>query len=166
MVLQQGCVCGEARGIGKKGYLFRCVKFRTMVNDADGRRANLLHMNERDEVLFKISNDPRVTRLGRYLRKYSLDELPQFWNVLKGEMSVVGPRPPLETEVLKYKLDYLRRLDVSPGITGLWQVEARKDSSFATYISLDMAYVERWSIWLDFKFILRTVDAIISGTGS
>ena len=117
-------------------------------------------MNERDDVLFKVSNDPRITRLGRFLRKYSLDELPQFINVLRGEMSIVGPRPPLAGEVRKYDLDHLRRLDVTPGITGLWQVQGRQDPSFASYVSLDVTYIDNWSIWLDFKIIMRTIAVV------
>lgn len=152
--------------IGKKGRVFKCLKFRTMVADADRRRADLMHLNERDGVLFKIANDPRVTRLGRTLRKYSLDELPQFFNVLKGDMSIVGPRPPVGSEVTQYKLDHLRRLDVTPGITGLWQVQARQDPSFDSYISLDLAYVENWNIWLDLRIILRTIGVVFAGTGS
>jgi exopolysaccharide biosynthesis polyprenyl glycosylphosphotransferase len=152
--------------IGKKGRIFRCTKFRTMEMDAEKRKADLMHMNERDGVLFKVSNDPRVTRLGRFMRKYSLDELPQFWNVLRGEMSVVGPRPPLACEVRKYKLSHLRRLDVTPGITGLWQVEARQDPSFASYVSLDIKYIDNWSIWLDFTIVLRTLGVVFAGTGS
>jgi lipopolysaccharide/colanic/teichoic acid biosynthesis glycosyltransferase len=123
-------------------------------------------MNERDGVLFKISNDPRVTALGRFLRKYSLDEVPQFLNVLLGDMSVVGPRPPLASEVKEYKLSHLRRLDVTPGITGLWQVQARQDPSFDSYISLDLAYIEKQNMWLDVKIILRTVGVMLAGTGS
>lgn len=152
--------------IGKKGRVFRCIKFRTMVRDAEGRRAELAHMNERDGVLFKISNDPRITNVGRFLRKYSLDELPQFFNVLKGDMSVVGPRPPIASEVKEYKLSHLRRLDVTPGITGLWQVQGRQDPSFASYVSMDVNYIDNWSIWLDFKIIVRTVGVIFAGTGS
>jgi len=152
--------------IGKKGVVFRCIKFRTMVRDADKRRAELMHMNERDGVLFKVTNDPRITRLGRFLRKYSLDELPQFFNVFKGDMSVVGPRPPIGSEVKQYNLNHLRRLDVMPGITGLWQVQGRQDPSFASYISLDVYYVENWSLWLDFKIILRTIGVVFAGTGS
>ena len=155
-----------AERIGKKGRTFRCIKFRTMARDADKRRAEMLHMNERDGVLFKIANDPRITRIGRFLRKYSLDELPQFLNVLKGEMSVVGPRPPLACEVKEYKLNYLRRLDVTPGITGLWQVQARQDPSFDHYISLDVAYIENWNLWLDLKIMVRTVGVVLQGTGS
>jgi len=161
-----GPVLYESERIGKKGRVFRCIKFRTMVRDADQRRADVLHMNERDGVLFKISNDPRITRLGRFLRKYSLDELPQFFNVLKGEMSIVGPRPPIASEVKEYKLSHLRRLDVTPGITGLWQVQGRQDPSFASYVSLDVTYIDNWSIWLDFNIILRTIGVIFEGTGT
>jgi exopolysaccharide biosynthesis polyprenyl glycosylphosphotransferase len=161
-----GPVFYTSERIGKKGVVFRCVKFRTMVLDADMRRAEIMHMNERDDVLFKVSNDPRITPIGRFLRKYSLDELPQFFNVLHGDMSVVGPRPPLAGEVRNYDLDHLRRLDVTPGITGLWQVQGRQDPSFASYISLDVNYIENWSIWLDFKIILRTIAVIFAGTGS
>jgi exopolysaccharide biosynthesis polyprenyl glycosylphosphotransferase len=152
--------------IGKKGRVFRCTKFRTMVLDADKRRADVMHMNERDGVLFKISNDPRITNVGRFLRKYSLDELPQFFNVLRGDMSIVGPRPPLASEVREYKLSHLRRLDVTPGITGLWQVQARQDPSFDSYISLDVTYIENWSIWLDLKILARTVGVVLAGTGT
>lgn len=152
--------------LGKKGRVFRLIKFRTMVSDADKRRAEVMHLNERESVLFKMSNDPRITRFGAFLRKFSLDELPQFLNVLHGDMSVVGPRPPLACEVREYKLAHLRRLDVTPGITGLWQVLGRKDPSFDSYISLDVTYIENWSIWLDIKIILRTIGVVFSGTGS
>jgi lipopolysaccharide/colanic/teichoic acid biosynthesis glycosyltransferase len=137
-----------------------------MVTNADKLKADLEHMNERKGVLFKIVNDPRITRVGRVLRKYSLDELPQFYNVLRGDMSLVGPRPPIASEVEQYDLAHLRRLDVLPGITGLWQVEARQDPSFDSYISLDTAYVENWSLWLDLKILARTVGVVFSGTGS
>jgi lipopolysaccharide/colanic/teichoic acid biosynthesis glycosyltransferase len=137
-----------------------------MVNNADQLKADLEHMNERDSVLFKIAKDPRVTRIGRVLRKYSLDELPQFYNVLRGDMSLVGPRPPMASEVEKYDLAHLRRLDVLPGITGLWQVEARQDPSFDSYISLDTAYVENWSLLMDLRILARTVGVVFSGTGS
>jgi exopolysaccharide biosynthesis polyprenyl glycosylphosphotransferase len=156
----------KSERIGKKGRVFHCVKFRTMVKDADKRLADFMHMNERDDVLFKISNDPRITKLGRFLRKYSLDELPQFFNVLKGEMSIVGPRPPIASEVKEYKLNHLRRLDVMPGITGLWQVQGRRDPSFASYVSLDVTYIDNWSIWLDFSIMLRTVGVVLAGTGT
>jgi lipopolysaccharide/colanic/teichoic acid biosynthesis glycosyltransferase len=137
-----------------------------MVRDAEGRRGDVMHMNEREGVLFKISNDPRITRLGRFLRKYSIDELPQFFNVLRGDMSIVGPRPPLASEVREYKLNHLRRLDVMPGVTGLWQVQGRQDPSFDSYISLDVTYIENWSLWLDLKIIGRTIGVVLAGTGS
>jgi exopolysaccharide biosynthesis polyprenyl glycosylphosphotransferase len=152
--------------IGKKGRVFGCIKFRTMVRDAETRRADVMHMNERDGVLFKISNDPRITRLGHFLRKYSLDEIPQFFNVLKGEMSIVGPRPPIASEVKEYKLSHLRRLDVTPGITGLWQVQGRQDPSFDSYVSLDVTYIDNWSFWLDFNIIVRTIGVVFAGTGT
>lgn len=161
-----GPIFYRSERIGKKGRVFLLTKFRTMVRDAEKRRADILHMNERDGVLFKINNDPRVTRLGQFLRKYSLDELPQFINVLRGDMSIVGPRPPLASEVREYKLSHLRRLDVTPGITGLWQVQGRQDPSFDSYISLDVTYIENWSIWLDIKIILRTIGVVFAGTGS
>jgi exopolysaccharide biosynthesis polyprenyl glycosylphosphotransferase len=161
-----GPVFYRAQRIGRKGRTFICYKFRTMCSDADRLKEKLEHMNERDGILFKITNDPRITRVGRFLRKYSFDELPQFYNVLRGDMSLVGPRPPVASEVEQYDLSHLRRLDVLPGMTGLWQVEARQDPSFDSYISLDTAYVENWSLWLDMKILARTVGVVISGTGS
>jgi exopolysaccharide biosynthesis polyprenyl glycosylphosphotransferase len=161
-----GTMFYKAKRIGRKGRAFPCYKFRTMVHDADKLKAELEHMNERDGVLFKIAKDPRITRVGRVLRKYSLDELPQFYNVLKGDMSLVGPRPPMASEVEQYDLAHLRRLDVLPGITGLWQVEARQDPSFDSYISLDTAYVENWNLMMDLRILARTVGVVLSGTGS
>ena len=161
-----GPILYRSERIGKKARVFPCLKFRTMVRDAETRRAEVLHMNERDSVLFKIANDPRITRLGRLLRKYSLDELPQLINVLRGDMSLVGPRPPIASEVKRYELNHLRRLDVVPGITGLWQVQARQDPSFDSYISMDTAYIENWSLWLDMKILIRTVTVVFAGTGA
>jgi lipopolysaccharide/colanic/teichoic acid biosynthesis glycosyltransferase len=161
----RGPVIYASTRIGRKGRTFRCYKFRTMSTNAEALKASLQHLNERDGVLFKITNDPRITRLGRFLRKYSLDELPQFWNVLKGDMSMVGPRPPLADEVQQYELDHLRRLDVLPGITGLWQVESRCNTSFASYISLDMQYVERWNLMLDLQVLLKTIVVVVAGSG-
>jgi len=161
-----GPVFYRAARIGRKGRTFTCLKFRTMVADADMMKEDLEHKNERDGILFKMSNDPRITKVGARLRKYSLDELPQFINVLIGDMSLVGPRPPLACEVEKYDLAHLRRLDVLPGITGLWQVEARQDPSFDSYISLDTAYVENWNLLLDLRILARTVGVVLAGTGS
>jgi exopolysaccharide biosynthesis polyprenyl glycosylphosphotransferase len=161
-----GPVFYRAQRIGRKGRTFTCYKFRTMVEDADGQREKLMDRNERDGILFKITNDPRITTLGARLRKYSMDELPQFYNVLSGDMSLVGPRPPIAAEVEQYDLAHLRRLDVLPGMTGLWQVEARQDPSFDSYISLDTAYVENWSLLLDLRILARTVGVVLGGTGS
>jgi exopolysaccharide biosynthesis polyprenyl glycosylphosphotransferase len=160
-----GPVIYASTRIGRKARTFRCYKFRTMAANAEALKRSLLHLNERDGVLFKISNDPRITRVGRILRKYSLDELPQFWNVLKGDMSMVGPRPPLADEVQQYELDHLRRLDVLPGITGLWQVESRSNPSFDRYISLDVEYVERWHLRMDFKILFKTIAVVFAGGG-
>jgi exopolysaccharide biosynthesis polyprenyl glycosylphosphotransferase len=161
-----GPIFYRAARIGRKGRTFTCFKFRTMVADADKLREDLTHKNERDGILFKMTNDPRITKLGARLRKYSLDELPQFFNVLIGDMSLVGPRPPLASEVEKYDIAHLRRLDVLPGMTGLWQVEARQDPSFDSYISLDTAYVENWNLMLDLRILARTIGVVLGGTGS
>lgn len=152
--------------IGRCGCVFKCLKFRTMVRDAEQRRTAILHLNERDKIWFKIRQDPRITPIGRFLRKYSLDELPQLLNVLKGEMSVVGPRPPTASEVRQYNSIHLRKLSVRPGITGLWQVQARQDPSFDHYIALDFTYIENWSLWLDIKILLRTIGVVLAGSGS
>jgi exopolysaccharide biosynthesis polyprenyl glycosylphosphotransferase len=151
--------------IGMRGRAFRCFKFRSMVQNADQLKVELAKKNERDGILFKLRNDPRVTRVGAMLRKYSMDELPQLVNILRGEMSIVGPRPPLANEVEQYNLEHFRRLEVLPGLTGLWQIHARHDASFARYIALDMKYLETWSLWLDFKIMLRTAQALVRGTG-
>ena len=161
-----GPVFYVSKRIGKKGRSFSCFKFRTMVVDADSLKSSLSDHNERSGPLFKIRNDPRVTRIGRYLRKFSLDELPQLLNVIKGDMSLVGPRPPLAGEVARYKLEHLRRLEVQPGLTGLWQIRAREDPSFDRYVTLDITYVETWSLWLDLKILAQTAEAVFRGTGS
>ena len=151
---------------GQKGRRFLCHKFRTMVVGADAERARLRQQNERRGPIFKIANDPRVTRLGRWLRRYSLDELPQFWNVLRGEMSLVGPRPhPLDDFDL-YDPEHLQRLAVKPGITGLWQVSARNDPSFERSMLLDLEYIEHWSLWLDLQILCKTFAAVVRGSGT
>jgi exopolysaccharide biosynthesis polyprenyl glycosylphosphotransferase len=152
--------------IGKKGRVFRLWKFRTMMVGADRLKAALASANERKGILFKIKNDPRVTPIGRFLRKFSLDELPQLFNVLWGDMSLVGPRPPLANEVAQYEVKHYRRLDVLPGLTGLWQVRARHDPSFDQYVALDIAYVENWNFWMDVKILVRTAEVVLRGTGS
>jgi exopolysaccharide biosynthesis polyprenyl glycosylphosphotransferase len=152
--------------VGKKGRTFACYKFRTMVPNADALKEHLRQFNERRGAIFKMTRDPRVTRIGKLLRKYSLDELPQLWNVLKGDMSLVGPRPPIPGEVKEYRLEHLRRLDVTPGITGLWQVTARQDPSFDKYVALDLEYIETWSLRMDLKILLKTLTVVMSGSGT
>ena len=151
---------------GRKGRRFVCCKFRTMVSNSDELKPMLRHLNERQGPFFKIANDPRLTRLGRFLRKYSFDELPQLWNVARGEMSLVGPRPHPTDDYDQYSLEHLRRLDVTPGITGLWQVTARHDPSFEKSLALDLEYIENWDLWLDTKILLRTIPIVLNGSGS
>ncbi|HEY1578309.1 MAG TPA: sugar transferase [Terracidiphilus sp.] len=154
-----------SRRIGRYGRPFTFYKFRTMIVDAESLRNELDRRNERSTVLFKISNDPRITKMGRILRKYSIDEIPQLINVLRGEMSLVGPRPSLAAEVEQYEPQHFVRLTVLPGMTGLWQVVARKSPSFHDYINLDLSYVHNWSLWLDLKILLRTIGVVLAGTG-
>lgn len=156
----------RSKRIGRKGSKFDCHKFRTMITNADEIKEQYRHLNERQGPTFKIKNDPRVTRVGGFLRKYSLDELPQLWNVLKGEMSLVGPRPHPLDDYAQYDLEHLRRLDVRPGITGLWQVTARQDASFETNMRLDLEYIEKWHLGLDLKILLKTLPALVGGSGA
>jgi lipopolysaccharide/colanic/teichoic acid biosynthesis glycosyltransferase len=142
------------------------IKLRTMVNGADGHKNSLKHLNEMSGPVFKIKNDPRVTRVGRILRKYSIDELPQFVNVLKGEMSLVGPRPPLPEEVAAYAPYQLRRLAIKPGATCLWQISGRNRIDFEKWIRLDLKYIDTWSLANDARIILKTLPAIIRGNGA
>lgn len=152
--------------VGMEGSRFWMLKFRSMVVDAEARLAEISHQNEGSGVLFKLKNDPRVTRIGGTLRKYSLDELPQLFNVLAGSMSLVGPRPPLPTEVEAYEQDVRRRLLVKPGLTGLWQVSGRSNLSWQDSVRLDLYYVENWSLAGDLVIILRTVRAVFHSTGA
>jgi len=142
---------------------FPVVKFRTMAVDAEERLEELRDQNVLVGHAFKLDDDPRLTRTGSVLRRTSLDELPQLWNVLVGQMSLVGPRPPLPTEVAGYDIWHRRRLSMKPGITGLWQVEARSDPHFDRWVALDLAYIDRWSLWLDLKIMLKTVPAMMAG---
>ncbi|HVB34507.1 MAG TPA: sugar transferase [Patescibacteria group bacterium] len=151
--------------VGKKGYRFRCYKLRTMVANADAQKDGLRNLNEREGPFFKMENDPRLTRIGGFLRRYSFDELPQLWNVFRGDMSLVGPRPHPLDDYERYQIEHLRRLDVKPGITGLWQVYARRDPSFERNLSLDLEYIENWSLWLDTKILLKTLPAALAGSG-
>ncbi len=152
--------------VGLGGREFRIRKFRSMYANAEQRLAELQHLNEHDGLLFKIRNDPRVTPVGRWLRRFSLDELPQLWNVVRGDMALVGPRPPLPCEVERYGDDVRRRLLVRPGLTGLWQVSGRADLSWEESVRLDLFYVENWSVALDLQILWRTVAAVLRGSGA
>jgi exopolysaccharide biosynthesis polyprenyl glycosylphosphotransferase len=156
----------SALRVGKRGKKFCCYKLRTMVEDADAHKDKLREQNERNGPFFKMESDPRVTRCGRWLRKSSIDELPQLWNVLRGEMSLVGPRPHPVDDFERYGLEHLRRLDVKPGVTGLWQVTARQDPSFETNMALDLEYIEGWSLWQDVKILARTIPAVLRAEGN
>jgi exopolysaccharide biosynthesis polyprenyl glycosylphosphotransferase len=152
--------------VGRGGRQFSIFKFRSMYVDAEARLAELRHLNDNDGVLFKMRDDPRVTSVGRWLRRLSLDELPQLFNVVLGHMSLVGPRPPLPEEVAAYPDDVRRRLAVKPGMTGLWQVSGRSDLSWEDAIRLDLRYVENWSLSLDLVILLRTVTAVLRSSGA
>ncbi len=152
--------------VGRHGAPFVIYKFRTMYVDAEERIAELQHLNESDGTLFKIRQDPRVTPVGRWLRRLSLDEIPQLFNVVKGDMSLVGPRPPLPTEVTRYPADMRRRLVVKPGLTGLWQVSGRSDLSWEDSIRFDLLYVENWSLSMDLAILARTVAAVARSSGA
>ena len=147
--------------VGLHGRHFRCHKFRSMVIDAEERYHEVVALS--DPRAFKLDDDPRITPIGRFIRKTSLDELPQLWNVLRGEMSIVGPRPAPPREVEGYDIWHRRRLSMKPGITGLWQVTARQDDSFERRATLDLDYIDRWSLWLDLKIIAKTVPAALEG---
>ena len=152
--------------VGRDGRLFTCWKFRTMVKDAEQKRAELEHLSEGPGLLFKLKEDPRVTKSGRRLRRYSLDELPQLWNVLRGDMSLVGPRPALPIEVEQYD-DWVRnRLKVKPGITGLWQVSGRTETTFWDYVRYDLFYIQNWSLVLDVWILWRTLRAVVTAEGA
>ncbi len=161
-----GPVLFRQERVGKAGGLFRMVKFRSMGVDADQRRVELEALNEGAGPLFKLRSDPRVTRVGALIRRYSLDELPQLLNVVTGDMSIVGPRPPLPAEVERYGMDARRRLLVKPGITGLWQVSGRSDLTWEESVRLDLRYVENWSLMMDLMIVWKTVHAVLRGDGA
>jgi exopolysaccharide biosynthesis polyprenyl glycosylphosphotransferase len=152
--------------VGTQGREFTVYKFRSMIVDAETRLSELAHQNDGNSVLFKMRSDPRVTKIGNILRRYSLDELPQLLNVLRGNMSLVGPRPPLPKEVAGYSADEIRRLRVRPGMTGLWQVSGRSDLTWEESLRLDLRYVDNWSMSLDLSILWRTVRAVTQGTGA
>lgn len=153
--------------VGKNGRHFKFYKFRSMVNNADKMKDQLLEMNEsKDGVIFKMKNDPRITKTGRIIRKFSIDELPQLFNVLIGDMSLVGPRPAVPREVVEYTLEERKRLHVIPGITGIWQISGRSDIPFKEQVQLDLQYIGSQSIWKDIIILLKTIPAVITGKGA
>ena len=157
---------GQER-VGESGRRFKCWKFRSMYIDAEKRKAELLDQNQMNGAIFKIKNDPRITRIGNFLRETSLDELPQFWNVLRGDMSLVGTRPPTPEEVAEYANWHRRRISIKPGITGMWQVSGRNNiDNFDDIVRLDIAYIDSWSIWLDIKLLLQTLKVVFAREGS
>ncbi|AJH80139.1 sugar transferase [Heyndrickxia coagulans] len=157
----KGTVFFKQVRVGKNGKTFYMYKFRSMVSDAEEKLKDLLKYNEIEGAMFKLKEDPRVTKIGKFIRKTSIDELPQLWNVLKGEMSLVGPRPPLPREVADYTKYDMQRLLVKPGCTGLWQVSGRSELSFCEMVDLDINYITNRTIWLDIKLILKTLKIMI-----
>ena len=160
-----GRVLFRQRRVGLHGRAFDVIKFRTMVEGAEEQLGDLIDRNEIRGHAFKMTNDPRITRVGGWLRRSSLDELPQLWNVLAGEMSLVGPRPPLPSEVEGYDIWHRRRLSMKPGITGLWQIGARQEADFDRWVQTDLEYIDRWSFWLDLKIMARTIPAVLNREG-
>ncbi|MEM7582247.1 MAG: sugar transferase [Acidobacteriota bacterium] len=162
----RGAVLYRQTRCGLNGRKFTLYKFRTMINDAEAKQHELMHLNEMNGPVFKLRDDPRVTWIGRFLRRFSLDELPQLWNVLRGDMSLVGPRPPIPDEVARYQRWQRRRLSMKPGLTCLWQISGRNQIDFDRWIELDLQYIDSWSPWLDMKILLKTVPAVLSGRGA
>jgi lipopolysaccharide/colanic/teichoic acid biosynthesis glycosyltransferase len=152
--------------VGRGGREFRMLKFRSMRPGADQQLTQLLEYNEAEGPIFKMRDDPRRTRVGAFMRRWSIDELPQLWNVVKGDMSLVGPRPATPREVAQYADWQLHRLDTLPGITGLWQVSGRSELGFSEQVLMDIMYIENWSLGLDLRILLRTVPAVLSGKGA
>ena len=151
---------------GLNGRRFTFYKFRSMVDKAESLKAELDYLNEKDGPVFKISDDPRLTPIGRYLRRFSIDELPQFWNILRGDMSLVGPRPAVPTEIEHYETWQRRRLRMRPGLTCLWAVRGRDKLDFDTWMRLDLEYIDTWSLGLDLKIILQTIPSVLAGRGA
>jgi exopolysaccharide biosynthesis polyprenyl glycosylphosphotransferase len=164
----QGPVLFRQERVGYNGRSFTLYKFRTMVHNAEVLKDSLLALNEMDGPVFKIRKDPRITKVGSVLRKTSVDELPQLINVLKGDMSLVGPRPPVPREVIDYALSDRRRLSMKPGMTGIWQISGscRNDISFERWMEMDKEYIDQWSLWLDIKILMRTIPAVIKCSGA
>ena len=162
----RGPVLFAQERVGQNQRRFKMLKYRSMVINAEEIKAALMEQNEMDGPVFKIKDDPRVTRLGRFIRRYSLDEFPQLFNVWRGEMSLVGPRPPIPSEVAQYTWSQRRRLSIKPGMTGLWQVSGRNQIGFEEWVEMDLAYIDQWSIGLDFIILLKTFKAVVAGRGA
>ncbi|MEO0292634.1 MAG: sugar transferase [candidate division WOR-3 bacterium] len=162
----KGPVIYKQKRVGLKGKIFTMFKFRTMFENADEMKGSLAYLNKMDKVVFKIKDDPRVTKVGRVLRRFSLDELPQLFNVLRGDLSLVGPRPPIPEEVKEYEDWQRKRLAIKPGLTSLWLIKGRSDLSFEEWMRLDLEYINNWSLSLDFLILLKTIPALISGRGA
>ncbi|HHV65854.1 MAG TPA: sugar transferase [Peptococcaceae bacterium] len=162
----EGPVIFTQNRVGLNGRIFKMYKFRSMVANAEELKARLAHLNEMNGPVFKIKNDPRITPIGRFLRKTSIDELPQLWNVLKGDMSLVGPRPPLPSEVDMYNPKHRKRLAVKPGITCIWQISGRNEIDFEQWMEMDAEYVDRWTLWLDLKILMKTVPVVLLRKGA
>ena len=161
-----GPVFFRQRRVGLQGRTFSILKFRSMYLDAEARLESLRAHNEMSGPVFKMRNNPRITRIGRFIRKTSLDEFPQFWNVLRGEMSIVGPRPPLPSEVRQYKRWQRRRLSVKPGITCIWQISGRNNIDFDRWMELDLEYIDQWSLWTDIQICIKTIPAVLGSRGA
>lgn len=161
-----GPIFFSQKRVGMNQRQFKLYKFRSMVADAEERKLALQHLNERDGPAFKIENDPRTTKIGTFIRKTSIDELPQLFNVLSGEMSLVGPRPPLPAEVQRYEWLFRKRLSVKPGITCIWQISGRNNVTFDRWMKMDHEYIENWSLWLDLKILIKTIPAVLLSRGA
>ena len=153
--------------IGKNGRKFKIYKFRSMYMDAEQRKADLMEQNEMQGLMFKMENDPRIFPIGKFIRKYSIDELPQFWNILKGDMSLVGTRPPTEDEFIQYEAHHRARLGIKPGLTGMWQVSGRsKITDFEEVVSLDTQYISEWNLAMDVRILFKTIQVVLLGRGA
>ena len=165
-IIYKGPIFFKWHVIGKNGIPFTGYKFRTMIANAENLKVDLLESNEMTGPVFKMTDDPRITKVGKYLRKYSLDELPQLWSVLKGDMSLVGPRPASPHEWENYEEWHKRKLSVTPGITCLWQVNGRnKIYKFDDWIKMDLEYIDNWNLWIDIKIFFKTIPTVLKGTG-
>jgi len=162
----RGPVLFRQQRVGRHGRPFHMLKFRSMVVNAEGLKARLMAQNEQAGPVFKMRRDPRITSFGRFIRRYSVDELPQLLNVLRGEMSIVGPRPPVPSEVARYEAWQRRRLSVRPGLTCVWQVSGRNEISFEEWMYLDLQYIDHWSLAQDFQLILKTLPVVLTGRGA